>query len=102
MNTYFVLLRKMESLTGKAVETIPLHQIPEIADVQILDVFAVAGIFDAVLICRTPSNRAVAQLLDALGGWHSDALLATKHIRIETISASRRAVTHCLDSLSDF
>jgi uncharacterized protein with GYD domain len=94
MNTYVVLLRKMESRTGKAMETTPLHQVPEIADVQILDVFAVAGIFDAVLICRAPTNTALARFLDALVGWHTDALLATEHIRFETISASSSAVTH--------
>jgi uncharacterized protein with GYD domain len=94
MNTYVVLLRKMESRTGKAMETTPLHQVPEIADVQILDVFAVAGIFDAVLICRAPTNKALARLLNALTGWHTDALLSTRHMRFETIDVSRSDVTH--------
>jgi hypothetical protein len=83
MNTYVVLLREMESRTGKEVKATPLHQIPEIADVQILDVFAVAGIFDAVLICRAPTNRTVAKLLNALTGWHTDALIATEHMWFE-------------------
>ena len=57
-----LLLREMGGRTGEKVQITPLHQIPVIADVQILDVFAVAGTFDAVLICRVPTNRTVAQL----------------------------------------
>jgi hypothetical protein len=94
MNTYIVLLRKMEGRTGEAVEATPLHQMPEIEGIQILDVFAVAGIFEVVLTCRAPTNRTVAKLLNALAGWHTDALLATEHIRFETISASGSFVTH--------
>lgn len=95
MNTYVVLLREIENRAGKRpAEAARLPEIPEIADVQILDIFAVAGIFDAVLICRAPTNRAVAQLLDALIGWHTDALLSTGHMRFETIVASRSDVRH--------
>lgn len=94
MNTYVVLLHKMQSRTGKAVETTPLHQIPQKSDVQILDVFAVAGIFDAVMICRAPTNGSVAKLLNALVGWHTDALLATEHVRLERIFRTANAVTH--------
>jgi uncharacterized protein with GYD domain len=95
MNTYVVLLREIENRTGKTpAEATHLPQIPEIADVQVLDIFAVAGMFDAVLICRAPTNSSVARLLNALAGWHTDALLATEHMRFETISASRRTTTH--------
>lgn len=95
MNTYVVLLREIENRTGQTpTEGTHLPQIPEIADVQILDIFAVAGIFDAVLICRAPTNRAVAKLLNALTGWHTDPLLSTGHMRFETIAAPRSDVTH--------
>ncbi len=95
MNTYVVLLREIENRAEKTpAEAAHLPQIPEIADVQILDIFAVAGIFDAVLICRAPTNRTVARLLNALTGWHTDALLSTGHMRFETIAASRSDVTH--------
>ena len=94
LNTYVVLLHKMQSRTGKVVETTPLPQIPQNSDVQILDVFAVVGIFDAVLICRAPTNRSVAKLLNELDGWHTDALLATEHIRLERIFGTANAVTH--------
>jgi hypothetical protein len=83
VNTYIVLLSKMNSRAGNSrVEAVPLPQIPQTGDVQILDMFAVAGMFDAVLICRAPTNRAMAQLLNALAGWHTDTLLATGHVRV--------------------
>jgi hypothetical protein len=41
--------------------------------------------FKAALVCRAPDNRTVAPLLDALEGWHTDALLATAHISYESM-----------------
>jgi hypothetical protein len=82
MNTYVVLLREMGSRTRNSrEEATSLPQIPQIADVQILDIFTVAGIFDAALICRAPTNASLARLLNELEGWHTDALLATSHLR---------------------
>ena len=89
MNVYVVLLRRMEGRT-KPLEYVQLEpavvgSIAQSNGVQLLDIIACAGIFDAVLVCRAPDNPTVARLLDALDGWHTDALLATAHIRYESL-----------------
>ena len=89
MNVYVVLLRRMGG--PRRIEHLPLEPavvsgVAESRGVQLLDIIACAGIFDAVLLCRAPDNRTVAQLLDALEGWHTDALLATAHARYESAS----------------
>ena len=66
------------------LEPAVVGSIAQSSGVQILDIITCAGIFDAALICRAPDNRTVARLLDALDGWHTDALLATAHIRYES------------------
>jgi len=66
--------------------------IAQSSGVQLLDIIACAEIFDAVLLCRAPDNRTVARLLDALEGWHTDALLATAHIRYELLPGSLPSV----------
>jgi hypothetical protein len=52
--------------------------------VQLLDIVVCKGIFDAILLCRAPDNPTIASLLDSLEGWHTDAMLATSHVRYET------------------
>jgi uncharacterized protein with GYD domain len=89
VNVYVVLLRRMEGRT-KPMEPVQLEpavvgSIAQSSGVQLLDIIACAGIFDAALVCRAPDNRTVARLLDGLDGWHTDALLATAHIRYESL-----------------
>ena len=89
MNVYVVLLRRMEG-RAKPAEHIQLEpamvgSIAQSSGVQLLDIITCVGIFDAALVCRAPDNQTVARLLDALDGWHTDALLATAHIRYESL-----------------
>jgi hypothetical protein len=92
LNTYIVLLRRMEGRTEQAksprAAANVLCRIAEATDVQILDVFSAAGIFDAAIVCRALSNAVLARFLDKLDGWHTDALLSTAHVRWETDSAA--------------
>jgi len=67
------------------LEPVVVGSIAQSSGVQLLDIITCAGIFDAALVCRAPDNRTVARLLDALDGWHTDALLATAHIRYESM-----------------
>jgi uncharacterized protein with GYD domain len=90
VNVYVILLRRMDRQT---TPTEPVQLEPILTDsaakssgIQILDIITCAGIFDAVLVCRAPDNPTVARLLDALEGWHTDALLATSHGRCESAS----------------
>lgn len=90
MNVYVVMLRRMEG-HGKRKGHVPLElgvvaSRAESTRVQLLDVIACRGIFDAVLVCRAPDNPTVARLLDSLEGWHTDAMLATSHLRYESAS----------------
>jgi hypothetical protein len=64
-------------------KVISLDEIAKTSDVQLLDVLAAAGAFDAVLVCRAQDNPTVARLLNRLDGWHTDALLAESHVRWE-------------------
>jgi hypothetical protein len=87
LNTYVILLRRMDVPTFDGATVIPkltsLDELSKTLDVQILDLFAVAGAFDAVLVCRSPDNWTVARLLNRLDGWHTDTLLAESHVRWE-------------------
>jgi uncharacterized protein with GYD domain len=90
VNVYVILLRRMGRQT---TPTEPVRLEPNLVSsaaqsngVQVLDIITCAGIFDAVLVCRAPDNPTVARLLDALEGWHTDALLATLHVRCESAS----------------
>jgi len=92
MNTYVVLLRRMAYRTDH-VEDTPLDArvIGEIAmgaDVHLEKFLVTAGVFDAVIVCRAANNRAMGRLLDALHGWHTEALIATHDVRFETIPLS--------------
>jgi hypothetical protein len=76
------------------LEPAVVGSIAQSSGVQLLDIIACAGIFDAVVVCRAPDSPTVARLLDALEGWHTDALLATSHIRYESASdASLRSTS---------
>lgn len=85
MNVYVVLLRRTEGHAKWAqhtsLEPAVMRSIAKSSDVQLFDIIACAGIFDAVLLCRAPDSPTVARLLNALDGWHTDALLATSHVR---------------------
>jgi uncharacterized protein with GYD domain len=90
VNVYVILLRRMGRQTTPRE---PVRLEPNLVSsaaqsngVQVLDIITCAGIFDAVLVCRAPDNPTVARLLDALEGWHTDALLATSHVRCESAS----------------
>lgn len=86
MNVYVVMLRRMEGPRGVgrlSLEPAAVSSVAESRGVQLLDIFTCAGIFDAVLVCRAPDSPTIAHLLDALDGWHTDALLATSHVRYE-------------------
>jgi hypothetical protein len=90
VNVYVVMLRRMEG-RGKRKGHVPLElgvvaNLAESTRVQLLDVIACKGIFDAVLVCCAPDNPTIARLLDSLEGWHTDALLATSHMRYESAS----------------
>lgn len=92
MNTYVVLLRRMLDRPDDA-ECTPLDAgvitgIASKADVQLLNLLVTAGIFDGAIVCRAPNNQAMARFLDALDGWHTDALIATSHVRFQAMSAS--------------
>jgi len=58
------------------------------ADVHLEKFLVTAGVFDAVIVCRAAHNRAMGRLLDALHGWHAEALIATHDVRFETIPVS--------------
>ena len=97
VNAYVILLRRMGRQT---TPTEPVQLEPFLTDsaakssgIQILDIITCAGIFDAALVCRAPDNPTVARLLDALEGWHTDALLTTSHVRCESASADATGST---------
>ena len=95
MNVYVVLLRRMEGprrVERFSLEPAVVRSVAESNGVQLLDIVACAGSFDAVLVCRAPDNRTVEHLLDALEGWHTDAMLATAHIRYELLPGSSSSV----------
>jgi hypothetical protein len=92
VNVYVVLLRRMDG-SAKRTASVPLEpniltRLAQSTDVQLLDIVACVGIFDAVLLCRAEDNPTIARLLDSLEGWHTDAMLATSHMRYETASDS--------------
>jgi hypothetical protein len=60
------------------------------ADVQIDNFLITTGIFDATLICRARTNQAMGRFLDALSGWHTEAMIATRDIRFETVSSASK------------
>jgi hypothetical protein len=87
MNTYVILLRRMEGRTKPTSLSRPVLSEIAVGDgVQLLDVFlTVGGSFDAVVLCRAPAHEAIGHLLDDLAGWHTEMLLATGHIRFESL-----------------
>ena len=88
MNVYVILLRRTER-HAKRTESVSLEpaavaSLAESKHVQLLDIIACNGIFEAVLVCRAPDNETLARLLNALEGWHTDALLASSYTRYES------------------
>ena len=84
MNTYVILLRQMEGiLTPASLRRSSIAGLAESSGILLLDVLAVAGIFDAALLCRAPNSDAVRVLLDARYGWRMKALLATGPVRFQ-------------------
>jgi uncharacterized protein with GYD domain len=84
MNTYVILLRRMDGAARSVSLARPvISEIAESNGVLLLDVLTLAGIFDAAVTCRAPNNDAVRLLLEGLDGWHTEALLATGHIRFQ-------------------
>ena len=87
MNTYLVLLRRMSQRSTRTDRTRldagVISAIARNAEVQLLNVLVTAGVFDGAIICRALSNQAIARFLDGLEGWHTDALLATRHVIFE-------------------
>jgi hypothetical protein len=84
--------------SAKRTDRMPLEpnifsRLAESVDVQLLDIIGCMGIFDAVLLCRAQDNPTIARLLDSLEGWHTDAMLATSHVRYETASDSEPGST---------
>jgi hypothetical protein len=87
MNTYVILLRRMEG-TSRAVSLARpvIREIAESNGILLLDVCMLTGIFDAAVTCRAPSTDAIRLLLDDLDGWHTETLLVTSHIRFQQAS----------------
>lgn len=89
LNTYVVLLRRMthksRDRAGVPLEFVAIRDIAREVEVEIQHLFVTAGIFDGMIVCRARTNQIAAHFLDALVGWHTDILLATSHIRVETI-----------------
>lgn len=88
MNVYAILLRPMKRGTQRS-ERVPLEpdafrKIAQSSGVQLLDILVCQGMFEAALICRAHDSPALARLLDALEGWHTEALLAASHVRYES------------------
>jgi hypothetical protein len=55
--------------------------------IELLDFLTALGIFEIVLLCRAASIEIVADVLGELADdWHTDALLATSHLRYEPAS----------------
>jgi hypothetical protein len=79
--------RRAEPTKSPRAEADVLLHRAEAAAVQVLDIFTAAGKFDAAIVCRATSNAVLAGFLNELDGWHTDALLATSHVRWETDSA---------------
>jgi uncharacterized protein with GYD domain len=88
MNVYAILSRPVKRGTKRS-ERVPLEpdalrEIAQSSGVQLLDILACKGTFESVLICRAPDSPTLACLLDALEGWHTEALLVTSHVRYES------------------
>lgn len=84
MNTYVVLMREMkEKARLFQLDPVPLMRLAEENGIQVSELFTSIGIFQATLVCRAPSNEAIARMLDGLEGWHTDTLLATTHVTFE-------------------
>jgi hypothetical protein len=95
VNVYLILLRRMKR-SEKRTEALSLEpaiiaSLAESNKVQLLDIIACGGIFDAAMLCRASDNSTIARLLDSLEGWHTEALLADSHTRYS--SASDAAVS---------
>lgn len=56
------------------------------SDVNVENLLVTAGIFDAVILCRAANNRAIGRFLDALEGWHTEALIATRDVRFKAVT----------------
>ena len=54
-----------------------------------LDIVGSLGVFNLVLLCRAENNRVVADFLNGLSGWQTEALLATSHSRWEFLGVGR-------------
>lgn len=54
--------------------------------IELLDFITSLGIFEIVLLCRAESITTVAELVgDLSDDWDTDALLATSHLRFESV-----------------
>jgi uncharacterized protein with GYD domain len=89
VNVYAILLSPMKRGTKRS-ECVPLEpdalqKIAQSSGVQLLDILVCKGMFEAALICRAPDSPTLARLLDALEGWHTDVLMATSHVRHESL-----------------
>jgi hypothetical protein len=82
---YIILLRRMNRYPAIADERMlepqAIIDVANSAGIQVLDIFHSGGIFDAVLVLRARCNSDIFRLLNALKGWHTEALLATLHAR---------------------
>jgi len=68
-------------LTRSAVELDIWKSAKRCTGIELLDILTCSRISDAVLLCRAPDNQTIADLLDGLNGWHTEALLANSHLR---------------------
>jgi hypothetical protein len=82
LNTYVVLLREMEKARDPVfpLEQVPLSDLAALHGVSISELLVTLGIVHATLVCRAPSNQALIRMLDDLTGWHTDALLVSRHV----------------------
>ena len=91
--TFVILLHRIKR-AGTRTNCFPLkpahlRSVAELNGSRILEVIKCKGIFDAVLVCRAPDSPTLARLLNALDGWHTEALLSTSHWRLDTRRHSR-------------
>jgi uncharacterized protein with GYD domain len=83
MNTYFMLLRRAQSLGNKTairMDEFAWAGIFARAGVQLLDVYTVTGAFDVMLICQAESNAPIRKLVRELDGWTTTSMLAVTHV----------------------
>lgn len=93
MREYIILLRRMNRYPDIADERMlepqAIIDVANSAGIQVLDIFHNSGgSFDAVLVLRARSNSDIFRLLNALKGWHTEAMLATLHARYKSESGS--------------